>query len=53
MVIHDEMGDVKEKLEQISTCGYELLGYFTLDMDIWRSEYFVPLRELVKEIRAK
>jgi len=30
MVIHDEQGNVKDKLEQISNCGYELLGYFML-----------------------
>ena len=53
MVVHDEMGDVEEKLKQISTCGYELLGYFTLDMDIWWNEYFVPLGKLVNETRAK
>ena len=28
MVVHDEQGNVREKLEQISNCGYELLGYF-------------------------
>ncbi len=53
MVVHDEMGDVEEKLEQISTCGYELLGYFTLDINIWWNEYFVPLGKLVNEARAK
>lgn len=35
MVVHDEMGNVKEKLEQISSCGYELLGYFILNTDVW------------------
>jgi ubiquinone/menaquinone biosynthesis C-methylase UbiE len=53
MVVHDEMGNVEEKLEQIASCGYELLGYFVLDEDIWRSEYFVPLEKLVNETRTK
>ena len=35
MVIHDEQGNVKEKLEQISDCGYELLGYFILSKETW------------------
>lgn len=28
MVVHDEQGNVKDKLKEISSCGYELLGYF-------------------------
>ena len=35
LVVHDGMGNITEKLEQISDCGYELLGYFTLNEDIW------------------
>ena len=53
LVVHDEMGNVEEKLEQISSCGYELLGYFLLDTDIWWKEYFVPLEKLVSETRTK
>jgi ubiquinone/menaquinone biosynthesis C-methylase UbiE len=53
MVVHDEMGNVKEKLEQIASCGYELLGYFVLDEEIWRNEYFIPLEKLVNETRKK
>ena len=53
MVVHDEMGNVKEKLEQISSCGYELLGYFMLDTDIWWKEYFAPLEKLVTETKTK
>jgi ubiquinone/menaquinone biosynthesis C-methylase UbiE len=47
MVIHDEMGNIEEKLEQISKCGYMLLGYFVLSQDTWRAEYFAPLEKLV------
>ena len=53
MVVHDEMGNVEEKLAQISSCGYELLGHFILDIDIWWNEYFVPLEKLVNETRTK
>ena len=35
MVIHDEQGNVSEKLEQISNYSYELLGYFILSKEIW------------------
>jgi len=53
MMIHDEQGNVKEKLEQISDCGYELLDYFALDEDIWWVEYFAPLEKLIFETRPK
>jgi SAM-dependent methyltransferase len=53
MVIHDEQGNVKEKLERISSCGYELLGYFLLSQDTWRAEYFIPLEKLVNEYQTK
>jgi ubiquinone/menaquinone biosynthesis C-methylase UbiE len=47
MVIHDEKGNVEEKLGQISRCGYKLLGYFILSEDTWRTEYFAPLEKLI------
>jgi ubiquinone/menaquinone biosynthesis C-methylase UbiE len=47
MVIHDEKGNIEEKLEQISKFGYKLLGYFILSQDTWRAEYFAPLEKLV------
>ena len=53
MVVHDEQGNVREKLEQISNCGYDLLGYFTLSKETWWTEYFVPLEELANETRTK
>jgi ubiquinone/menaquinone biosynthesis C-methylase UbiE len=52
MVIHDEKGNVEGKLEQISNCGYKLLGYFVLSQDTWRTEYFAPLEKLVAKSLA-
>jgi len=53
VVVHDEKGDVEEKLKQISDCGYELLGYFVLNEDTWWTDYFAPLEKLVCETRAE
>jgi len=53
MVVHDEQGNVREKLEQISNCGYELIGYFILSEETWWTEYFAPLEKLVNETRTK
>lgn len=47
MVIHDEKGNVEEKLEGISECGYKLLGCFILSADTWWTEYFASLEKLV------
>jgi ubiquinone/menaquinone biosynthesis C-methylase UbiE len=52
MVIHDEKGNVEEKLEQISKCGYKLLGYFILSEDAWWTEYFAPLEKLIAKSQA-
>jgi ubiquinone/menaquinone biosynthesis C-methylase UbiE len=49
IVVHDEQGNVKEKLEQISNCGYELLGYFILSKETWWTEYFAPLEKWIAE----
>ena len=53
MVVHDERGNVEEKLDQISEYGYELLGYFELDEKTWWAEYFAPLEKLILETRKK
>jgi ubiquinone/menaquinone biosynthesis C-methylase UbiE len=53
MVVHDERGNVRQKLEQISGCGYDLLGYFEMDVDVWRVEYFQPLERLILEAQFK
>ena len=53
LVVHDEIGNITEKLNQISSCGYELLDYFTLPEDTWWIEYYAPLEKRINEIRAK
>jgi SAM-dependent methyltransferase len=53
MVVHDEQGNVKEKLALISKCGYQVLGYFTIGEETWRIEYFAPLEKLVNETRTE
>ena len=49
MVVHDEQGNVKGKLKQISNCGYDLLGYFILSQETWWAEYFAPLEKWIAE----
>jgi len=53
IVVHDEKGNLTEKLKQISSCGYELLDYFILNEDTWWAEYFSPLEKLICETQTK
>ena len=53
LVVHDEIADVTKKLEQISGCGYDLLGHFTLPRDTWWTEYYGPWEKRINELRAK
>lgn len=52
LAVHDEKGDISEKLGHISNCGYELLGYFNLDEETWRNEYYAPLQKLIDDTRT-
>jgi ubiquinone/menaquinone biosynthesis C-methylase UbiE len=53
LVVHDEVGNIIEKLEQISSCGYDLLGYFVLGEETWWNEYYAPLEKQIHKIRTK
>jgi len=53
LVVHDEVGNITEKLELVSSCGYALLEYFILGEDTWWMEYFAPLEKRINEIRTK
>jgi len=53
MIVHDDIGNIKGKIEQVSNCGYKLVEYFTLNEDTWWIDYYAPLEKLVNEIRTK
>jgi len=53
LAVHDETGNLDEKLEQIKSCGYDLIDYFMLDQDVWWTEYCVPLQKLINETRPR
>ena len=53
LVVHDETGNVTKKREQISGCGYDLLGHFTVPGDAWWIEYYSPWEKQVNEMRTK
>jgi ubiquinone/menaquinone biosynthesis C-methylase UbiE len=53
LAVHDESGNIAEKLEQIAGCGYELIDRFILDEDIWWTEYYAPLEKMASELRGE
>lgn len=53
LVVHDELDDIDEKMEQVSHSGYELVTHFVLDENVWRDEYFAPLEKLINRLRKK
>jgi len=53
LVVHDEVGNITEKLQQISGCGYDLLGHFVLGEETWWNGYYAPLEKRIHKIRTK
>jgi ubiquinone/menaquinone biosynthesis C-methylase UbiE len=53
LVVHDDIENITEKLEQVSSCGYDLLEHFTLHEDTWWIEYYAPLEKRINEVRTK
>jgi SAM-dependent methyltransferase len=53
LVVHDETGNIEEKLKLIASRGYDLIDYFTLDQNVWWNEYCVPLQSLIDDMRPQ
>lgn len=53
LAVHDEKNNLAQKLKDIPAAGYELLGYFNLDEQTWRKEYFFPMQRLINETRSE
>jgi len=44
---------VAENADLIPTCGYDLIGHFTLPEDAWWTEYYGPLENRIRKLRRK
>ena len=53
LVVHDDIGDLAYKKEQIAGNGYELLHYFTLSENIWWKEYYAPMENQINQLKAE
>ena len=53
LVIHDDKGDLSQKIIQVSECGYKLIDHFIIKGNEWLSGLYKPLGEAIKEIRER
>lgn len=53
LVVHHDTRNMRENLELIPLCGYDLLGHFQLSGDMWWKEYYGPLVEHIRKIRIE
>ena len=53
LVVHDDLKNIKEKIEGISRCGYDLLEYFELPAKTWLRDYYDPLEKHIEKIRME
>jgi len=53
LVVHDESRNINTKLGLMHRCGYGLVGYFELDEQTWRDEYYSHLQKLIDEYRRR
>lgn len=48
LVVHDAMEDMDKKIEMIPSLGYLLINHFTITETQWWTDYFSPLKDLIK-----
>lgn len=53
LVVHDEAGDIDQKVDQIAACGYELVEFFELGNEVWWEEYYAPLNDVVQQLKTQ
>ncbi|MFB0566098.1 MAG: class I SAM-dependent methyltransferase [Candidatus Aminicenantaceae bacterium] len=51
--VYPQIMTVQENLELIPECSYKIIEHFPLPEDAWWEEYYTPLEERIKRLRAK
>jgi SAM-dependent methyltransferase len=51
--LYPGISTVAENVTRVSRCGYDLIGHFTLPEDAWWTEYYGPLEDRLRGLRAK
>jgi len=47
------MGRVPDVLTAIESCGFSLIGHFTLPDEAWWDDFYTPMQSRIKELRGK
>jgi len=53
LVVHDDLGNLDEKLEQIPANGYVFISHFIMNENIWWREYYSLLEIKLNEMHQK
>ncbi|RPJ63326.1 MAG: class I SAM-dependent methyltransferase, partial [Dehalococcoidia bacterium] len=53
LVVHDDLGNLEEKLGQIPANGYVFISHFVMDENTWWQEYYSLLEIKLNEMRQK
>jgi ubiquinone/menaquinone biosynthesis C-methylase UbiE len=53
LVVHDDLGNLAEKLEHVSSNGYVLIDHFVMNESIWWNEYYSLLEKKLKNMHQK
>ncbi|MBN1697048.1 MAG: class I SAM-dependent methyltransferase [Spirochaetales bacterium] len=52
LVVHDEIKEYKQKMNDISRLNYVLMEHFIISEHVWLHDYFRPLEVRIKELKA-
>lgn len=47
------MGWLKDDLDAIKACGFDLVGHFTLPDEAWWDDFYTPMKTRITELRQK
>ncbi|MBD3227999.1 MAG: methyltransferase domain-containing protein [Candidatus Lokiarchaeota archaeon] len=53
LVIHDDAGNVRKKIELIKDYDYRLIAHFVISKETWMKEYYYPVEEHLKKLNKK
>ena len=52
LVVHDQTGNIDQKLKQIEASDYKLVKYFELSNEVWWNQYYEPLSKVIQQLRT-
>ncbi|MFX1581833.1 MAG: class I SAM-dependent methyltransferase [Promethearchaeota archaeon] len=50
LVVHDAADNLDQKIHDVEACGYQLVDWFILGIEMWWVNYYEPLKQQVQQI---